>query len=37
MAQDQGDDVDVIFLDFCEDFDKVPRKRLLKKLWGSGI
>ena len=33
----QGDDVDVIYLDFCEAFDKVPHKRLLKKLWGYGI
>ena len=37
MALDQGDDVNVIYLDFCKAFDKVPHKRLLKKLWGSGI
>ena len=37
MALDQGDDVDVIYLDFCKAFDKVPHKRLLKKLWGYGI
>ena len=37
MAQDRGDDVDVIYLDFCKASDKVPHKRLLKKLWGSGI
>ena len=36
-ALDQGDDVDVIYLDFCKAFDKVPHKRLLKKLWGYGI
>ena len=37
MALDQGDDLDVIYLDFCKAFDKVPHKRLLKKLWGYGI
>ena len=37
MALDQGDDVDVIYLDFCKAFDKVPQKRLFKKLWGYGI
>ena len=26
-----------IHLDFCKAFDKVPHKRLLKKLWGYGI
>ena len=31
-ALDQGDDVDVIYLDFCKAFDKVPHKQLLKKL-----
>ena len=36
-ALDQGDDVDVIYLDFCKAFDKVPHKQLLKKLWGYGI
>ena len=34
---DQGDDVDVIYLDFCNAFGKVPHKRLLKKLLGYGI
>ena len=34
---DQGTDVDVIYLDFRKAFDKVPHKRLLKKLWGYGI
>ena len=37
MALDQGDDVYVIYLDFCKALDKVPHKRLLKKLWGYGI
>ena len=36
-ALDQGTDVDVIYLDFRKAFDKVPHKRLLKKLWAYGI
>ena len=36
-ALDNGEDVDVIYLDFCKAFDKVPHKRLLRKLWGYGI
>ncbi|MEW8547929.1 MAG: reverse transcriptase family protein, partial [Candidatus Thiodiazotropha sp.] len=34
---DNGYDVDVIYLDFCKAFDKVPHKRLLKKLYNYGI
>ena len=34
---DNGDDVDIIYLDFCKAFDKVPHKRLLQKLHGYGI
>ena len=34
---DQGNDVDVIYLDFAKAFDSVPHKRLLKKLEGYGI
>jgi len=34
---DNGDIVDVIFLDFAKAFDKVPLQRLLKKLNGHGI
>ena len=30
-ALDQGKDVDIIYLDFCKAFDKVPHKRLLKR------
>ena len=37
QALDNGKDVDVIFLDFCKAFDKVPHRRLLKKLWAYGI
>ena len=32
-ALEQGKDVDIIYLDFCKAFDKVPHKRLLKKLY----
>ena len=31
-ALDQGKDVDIIYLDFCKAFDKVPHKRLFKKV-----
>jgi len=34
---DQGNAVDVIFLDFAKAFDKVPHKRLLSKLADHGI
>ena len=34
---DNGKDVGVVYLDFCKAFDKVPHKRLLKKLWTYGI
>ena len=37
QALDNGKDVDVIYLDFCKAFDKVPHRRLLKKLWAYGI
>ena len=36
-ALDQEEDVDVIYLDFCKVFDKVPHKSLMKKLWGYEI
>ena len=36
-ALDNGKDVDIIYLDFCKSFDKVPHKRLLKRIWGYGI
>ena len=34
-AVDNGDEVDIIYLDFCKAFDKVPHKRLLtdRRLW----
>ena len=31
-ALDNGKDVDVIYLDLCKVFDKIPHRRLLKKL-----
>jgi ribonuclease P/MRP protein subunit RPP40 len=34
---DQGDDIDVIYLDFQKAFDKVPHRRLLLKLRDMGI
>ena len=34
---DSSEDIDIIYLDFWKAFDKVPHKRLLKKLWGYGI
>ena len=34
---DNGDEVDVIYLDFCKAFDKVPHRRLLQKLYAYGI
>ncbi len=36
-AIDNGDDVDIIYLDFCKAFDKVPHQRLLLKLEHYGI
>ena len=29
QAIDNGDEVDIIYLDFCKAFDKVPHRRLL--------
>jgi len=34
---DEGKPVDVIYLDFAKACDKVPHKRLSKKLQGCGI
>ena len=36
-ALDNGKEIDVVYIDFCKAFDKVPHKRLLKKLWAYGI
>ena len=37
QAIDNGDEVDIIYLDFCKAFDKVPHRRLLQKLYAYGI
>ena len=37
QAIDNGYDVDVIYLNFCKAFDRVPHTRLLPKLHGYGI
>ena len=34
---DQGETVDVVFLEFAKAFDKVPHQRLLLKLANHGI
>jgi len=34
---DRGNSVDVIFLDFSKAFDKVPHKKLLKKIQSTGV
>jgi len=36
-AVDEGDSVDILYLDFAKAFDKVPHKRLISKLKGKGI
>ena len=37
LSADNGDPVDVVFLDFAKAFDKVPVQRLLKKVKAHGI
>ena len=34
---DDGDDIDVVFLDFSKTFDKVPHARLIQNLESHGI
>ena len=34
---DKGLDIDVLYLDFAKAFDKVPHKRLLKKVQAHGV
>ena len=36
-AMDNGEEIDVIYLDFCKAFDKVPHLHLLKKILSYGI
>ena len=36
-ALDQGDDTDIIYVDFGKAFDKIPQRKLMIKLWGCGI
>ena len=36
-AVDRGEPVDAVFLDFQKAFDKVPHKRLLKKIRAHGV
>jgi hypothetical protein len=36
-AVDNGKSVDIFYLDFAKAFDKVPRKRLVKKMRAKGI
>ncbi len=36
-AVDEGLSMDVVYLDFAKAFDKVPKKRLVKKLQAHGI
>jgi hypothetical protein len=36
-AVDEGESVDIFYLDFAKDFDKVPRQRLIKKLTAKGV
>jgi len=36
-AVDDGESVDIFYLDFAKAFDKVPRLRLIKKLIAKGV
>ena len=37
QAVDNGEAVDLVYLDFAKAFDKVPKMRLLEKLWKHGV
>ena len=34
---DEGNPIDLVYLDFAKAFDKVPHRRLMAKIWGYGI
>jgi len=34
---DEGDNVDVVYLDFAKAFDTVPHRRMMNKLYSYGI
>ena len=34
---DKGLDIDVLYLDFAKAFDKIPHKRMLKKVQAHGV
>ena len=36
-AADRGKPIDIVYLDFAQAFDKVPRERLLKQLLAPGV
>ena len=36
-ANDNGEDVDIVYVDFCNAFNKVPHVQLLHKLYNYGI
>ena len=36
-ANDNGEDLDAIYIDLCKAFDKVPHRRLILKLEKYGV
>ncbi len=37
MELDEGNSIDLVYLEFAKAFDKVPHRRLMAKIWGYGI